>query len=113
MKKIILSVIALFVFSAFGLAQYQDTLWYDNGQIQEIRAYSEFTGQLNGKCLQYFEDGTLSAVVNYKDGLKDGLWRIWHPNGELAYKLHYKNGERTGTWKGYDQKGDLLFEKKY
>lgn len=113
MKKLILSIITLFLFSALGLAQYQDTLRYDNGQIQEIRTYNNSSGELNGKSIQYFKDGTLAAVVNYKDGLKNGFWHIWHPNGELAYKLHYKNEERIGTWRGYDKKSDLFFVKKY
>ena len=113
MKKIILSVIALFVFSAFGLAQYQDTLWHNNEQIREIRTYKDSTGVLNGKCIQYFEDGSVSAIVYYKNGLKNGPWRIWHPNGNVAYELQYKKGERIGVWKSYNPEGKLVFEKKY
>lgn len=94
------------------MSQYSDTLWYNTGEIMEIRQYNE-TKEFDGKCTRYFEDGTISAIAHYKGGVKDGLWRVWHPNGNIAYELHYNKGERIGTWKGFDKKGDLIFERKY
>lgn len=113
MKKLILSLITFFMFSAFALAQYQDTTWYDNGNIKEIKSFDENTLELNGLCILYFENGDTSAIAMYKNGLKNGLWRVWHPNGNLAYELHYENGNRIGVWLAYNQEGILVKKEKY
>lgn len=112
MKKLILSLIALFMLSALAFTQHQDTLWYNNNQIEEIRSFNS-DSELDGKCVRFFEDGSFSAIAYYKNGVKDGLWRVWHPNGNIAYELQYKKGERIGVWKSYDPEGKLVFEKKY
>jgi len=40
-------------------------------------------------------------------GLKQGVWKKYHPNGIVRYEGQFKNDKPTGTFKHYDDKGKL------
>jgi antitoxin component YwqK of YwqJK toxin-antitoxin module len=113
MKKIITFLAFFFLSSAFALGQCSDTLYYDSGKIKEIRTFCDSTHQFNGQSIAYFENGKISAVASYVQGVKHGPWRVWHPNGELAYDLYYQYGEKAGEWKAFKEDGELLGIRNY
>ena len=43
----------------------------------------------------------------FKNGLKEGYWQQFHPNGQLRYKGHYIEGLREGLWESYWDNGQL------
>ena len=47
----------------------------------------------NGEMFFKNENGQLKAKVNYKEGIKDGLWELYYENGQLEEKTNYKDGE--------------------
>ena len=57
-----------------------------------------FTGQIYS-----FHPGTLDTlwVRNYKDGLKNGVWRKYFLNGELKEKRKFRKGKKEGDYVGY------------
>jgi antitoxin component YwqK of YwqJK toxin-antitoxin module len=59
---------------------------YDNGFLKERNEYNRFN----------------------ENGLKEGKWRTYFPNGTLQSESIYKNGEKNGLSKTYDKKGKLI-----
>jgi antitoxin component YwqK of YwqJK toxin-antitoxin module len=121
MKKLFVLFVAL-LFSSSLWAQKEfvawgtcvnDTSFYDNGNIKEIRPYCDSLHVLHGTCILYFENGDTSAIANYKQGKKHGIWKVWHPTGAVAYELFYHEGEKAGIWYAYNEKGELQNKREY
>ena len=75
-----------------------------------IEAFTGFSkgGQLDGRIIQYREDGTLQRAAEYKDGLVDGVAELFDENGKLFYKSNFKKGERDGLAETYTPSGAVL-----
>lgn len=84
----------------------------NNGKVREELSYDK-QQRLHGKCLAWNADSVLIGEVNYKHGVKHGVWRIYYDNGNQAYEMHYDNGKKVGVWKQWDVKGNLVNEKRY
>ena len=65
-------------------------------------------GKKHGIERHYFEDnGQLSFEIEYVNGKKNGIERIYHHNGELSSHCRYKDGQRHATMKCYNEAGEL------
>jgi len=51
-------------------------------------------GQLNGKRLLYYDDGTIQEEGNFINGKRDGVQRWFDQEGEVKIEFSYKNGEK-------------------
>jgi antitoxin component YwqK of YwqJK toxin-antitoxin module len=58
---------------------------------------------------KYFYDGTtlLSGTGKYINGKKEGVWKMYHPNGVSEYEGVYHEGKKEGIWKEYYDNGNL------
>lgn len=61
-------------------------------------------GKLHGQQQLYFFDGSLNAVIGYKQGLLDGKKAFWKRPDELIEEAFYHNGQLTGSY--YQKKSD-------
>jgi antitoxin component YwqK of YwqJK toxin-antitoxin module len=69
----------------------------------------------------YFNTGELKAETNYvdgtntdiKEGIKNGLEKIYYIEGGLAYSVNYINNKRDGKLTWYDKKGRKIAEMFY
>ena len=59
----------------------------------------------NGKLFDYYEDGNIFSISNYKDGFLNGSFEEFHPNGKLASQGKYNNNNKVGTWFEYSKRG--------
>jgi len=50
----------------------------------------------DGKWIEWHENGTKRAEVNYKDGNENGKFTEWYKNGNMEYEGSYKNGKLDG-----------------
>jgi antitoxin component YwqK of YwqJK toxin-antitoxin module len=41
------------------------------------------------------------------DGIPDGYWEWYRPDGTLKRSGHFANGENVGEWITYDQRGEV------
>jgi len=65
---------------------------------------------------EYFKDGVLKSEIAYKDGsrtdtkegIKDGIEKIYYNSGELAYTVRNVNGKREGALEWYDRDKNYL-----
>ena len=69
---------------------------YDNGQIKSITYRDKKTGLLEGHCVSYTENGSLSMEEDYKDGLRDGKVKYYDAFGNIESIVSYSKGKKQG-----------------
>lgn len=61
-------------------------------------------GERDGLTKQYYSDtGKLRVSGNYKNGVLEGEFKAYYPNGNLQGEIIYKNGEMNGDFKEYHE----------
>ena len=66
-------------------------------------------GQLkNGIFKEFFKDGALSCVGEYRNGEKIGEWKYYLRNGLTKAVGRYDHGKMTDEWKWYRENGELM-----
>src|SRR5437762_2557464 len=59
---------------------------------------NEWRGRVrDGRRVVYFTDGKKESEGRYADGLLDGPWTAWHPNGALFQQGAFVRGLRQGA----------------
>ena len=61
----------------------------------------------DGEYQEWYENGKMKELGNYKSGKQDGLWKSWYKNGKLQEMGTYKAGYKDGVWKTWNENGKL------
>lgn len=61
--------------------------YYDNGQISFIEYYKN--GMKNGKSESWYRNGQKAGEMNYINGMRNGRFTTWFPDGKLLEELEY------------------------
>ncbi len=72
--------------------------------------------KLDGLHITYYEEGIIEEKVQYKNGIKDGIYELYDfiPASKKHYKREvgfYKNGKKNGLFKYYDYYYDAKTDK--
>ena len=59
------------------------------------------TGLLDGTCQEYFENGKIACVKNYKNDIFHGKYTEYNEAGNMISDGNYIYGEKKGVWKSY------------
>jgi hypothetical protein len=59
------------------------------------------------------ENGKLLYVIELKNGIKQGSYKAYYPNGTLKVSGRYKNDLQQGRWKLFDENGNPSEEKEF
>lgn len=80
---------------------------YDNGQLMTIQEYSDGIG--NGSWIQFNPDGTKSEQGTYVENRVEGpVIRYWE-DGSIKAKGQYRHWKQPiGKWTFYDRKGNVV-----
>ena len=107
---------------------YEDgTIWMENCPTDSGKTYFEYyeSGQVrmtglsiepdlrSGKWMSYFQDGTPWSEHHYVDGVKEGVYLVWWPNGERRIQGQFVKGQETGKWMFFDESGNVLKEETF
>jgi len=80
--------------------------WFKGGAIHS--AESGIAGTLlDDKFVKMYHSNQLAEQGQFKEGLKVGLWKTWHPNGTIETIQNWKKGFKYGDYFRYDQNGTL------
>jgi hypothetical protein len=80
--------------------------WFKGGAIHN--AQGGFGGDLlNEVFLKTYHSNQIAEKGNFKNGLKIGVWKTWHPNGSIESTQKWTKGLRTGMYYKYDKNGLL------
>ena len=85
----------------------------ERGQITERYTQDPETKLKEGKSYQYYEDGTVHAESDYKQGQLDGQRKLFYPNGQVEIIERYKAGQFEGLFQSYHNDGQPQLEGKY
>lgn len=105
-------------------------LWTFYNKEGQIIGQYEFKGNdfMASYCIEFkdnkkIEEGSCTAkMIKYEvendhlkitGGMKQGMWKGYHPNGKLAWEGELLMGKRHGHWKIYDETGRLIGEGDY
>ena len=62
---------------------------------------------------EYYPDGKLKSVLNYKKGKLEGIAKYYYENGNLKERVNYRKGKRERTGTIYYETGELKGERSY
>ncbi len=86
--------------------------WFRGGAIHSSE-YG-FGGELlHSEFLKFYHSNQLAESGEFRNGLKEGYWKAWFPNGVLCSKTYWSNGQMDGKHYAYDETGFLVEEGKY
>lgn len=81
-------------------------LYYEDGQ---LAAQGVFYNSLKDSTWSYYSyyDKTLTATEEYQKGLRHGMMVNYYNNGIISEVLDWKNNRKDGVWEQYYQTGAL------
>lgn len=65
--------------------------WYKKDQMYMKQRYINY--KLNGKCIDWHDNGKINNKLYYKYGLLNGVYQNWNKYGQSIFKIHYINGK--------------------
>jgi antitoxin component YwqK of YwqJK toxin-antitoxin module len=88
------------------------TEYHENGQPEE-KTYYKNGKKVSKTRFDYYENGQLISIENYKNELLEGLHEDFYENGKLMTRGNYKDGKIDGLWEYFDEEGNLIGTKEY
>ena len=97
------------------------TYYYPNGKVQKVVPFSE--GLEDGMSYEYDTSGTIITITEYKagfvkstdrinrrdaNGLKQGKWEDFWPNGKVKSSGSYLDDKKNGYFKDFNEFGNLV-----
>jgi antitoxin component YwqK of YwqJK toxin-antitoxin module len=70
--------------------------YFVNGKKRSV--IGERNGIFNGVYKVFYSSGELWEEGTYADGEREGLWTTWYRNGVIAKEGDFLNGEYNGLW---------------
>lgn len=80
----------------------------NNGFVRSITSYKN--GLIDGVSKIYYDNGQLKEENTYRKGKAEGVSRGYYENGQLLGEIHNKNGELSGKIKMYYDDGSVLID---
>lgn len=71
---------------------------------KSIERVSEFIvgkNAFNGDFKDFDQRGTVILTGHYNEGVKEGLFKAFHPNGTLKWEVTFQSNRPIGEWKYY------------
>ncbi|HAP70758.1 MAG TPA: hypothetical protein DCR04_13740 [Flavobacteriales bacterium] len=105
MKNLMMLMVAVLV-SSFSFAQ---TVKYDNGSVKsEYKQVGELVA-----VTHYYQSGTVKETGFFKDEIPEGKWETFAENGTKTAELNYKDGKRNGEFRVWDEFTQAYMEISY
>jgi antitoxin component YwqK of YwqJK toxin-antitoxin module len=82
---------------------------YPNGQIKSSGNHS-MSNHEDGQWYYFREDGSLEKMMFYSNGLVDGPYGEYYPNGQASLICTFSKGNQSGVSKSYYENGSLKEE---
>lgn len=95
---------------------YMETHFVDSDTIERMITVKDTSGKFlikngEGTLNEFYASGKPKLISNYKEGLLDGVFKEWNPNGMKKTEGAYKNGLKDETWSLYYFVTDQIYQK--
>ena len=67
----------------------------------------------NGTSILKYNNNTIAEAIDYKNGIKNGVFKKWFEDGTLSFEAFYANGQLHGVSKSWWSNGNLRSESNY
>jgi len=101
MKKGMIIFILLLTSYSVESQSITDTIFWENENPKEIYTISGKTMKLEGFAYKFFQDGTVSKIIEYRNGLKNGTSKEFFQAGNLKAETSYINDTLDGVKRTY------------
>jgi len=108
-QRTLLAVVICLSLLAVSCSRKVEKEYYPNGKMKSVLNYKN--GQLEGIALYYHENGNLKERVNYRRGKRERTGTTYYESGKLKEEITYEDGEPVLV-KAFDENGKLLSETK-
>jgi len=96
---------------AAGCSREMKKEYYPDGKLKAVLNYKK--GELDGLALYYYQNGNLKERANYRKGTRERVSTTYYEDGNLKEEIHYADGKREGLARLYDEDGRLIGEAVY
>jgi hypothetical protein len=83
--------------------------WFQNGYSKEDIPH-DLNGMKNGIYRIWHENGNLFTEMMFVNDILNGINRRWYENGNLQFEGDYENGKQKGLTKIWDEEGKIISE---
>ena len=101
--------------SGIYINEKKDSTWHffseENGKLVSEEHYKD--GLIDGLSKVFFPEGGLSELNVYKQGIKDGLWEQYYDDGKIKLRGAFKSGEKQGAFKIFYPSGHFMISGQY
>jgi len=102
-----LTLLIVLLFAAAGCSREVKKEYYPDGKLKSVLNYKK--GQLEGIALYYYQNGQLKERVNYRRGKRERTGTTYYESGKLKEEINYVDGKRKSV-KLYNENGELISE---
>ena len=81
------------------------TIWYADKKLWQEGLYDY--DKLDGKWVDYYDNGILKQELQYDKGLLDGTLKFYYPTGQLMQHAEYKQDKLHGVVINYYEDGKI------
>ena len=85
--------------------------FYFDGLLKFEKNYKD--EKMDGKYINYYENGKKESEVFYKDGELDGKYIGWYENGKKRGEAFFKDGEEDDKSTEYYENGQMKYTENY
>jgi antitoxin component YwqK of YwqJK toxin-antitoxin module len=86
--------------------------WYKSNEIHQSKG--DYSGNLlHGNYVRHYITNELAEKGNFSYGLKKGEWKNWYKNGSLKTISNWKKGVLSGEYFLHNDSGELLLTGRY
>jgi len=97
------------MFSSSAFAKKVEKLPVERGGLH----YEYFSTNIANGQYEVYHRGYPKYRFTYKDGKREGLFKVYHENGQLKKKTTWKDGELDGIAEEYNEKGQKIRQGSY
>jgi antitoxin component YwqK of YwqJK toxin-antitoxin module len=93
----------------------RDSIWKFYSEFDSVVVSEEFykDGKKEGISRIFYPDGTVAERSNWKNGTRSGLWEQYYTDGKLKLKCAYNNDLKDGPLKTYHMSGKIWLTGQY
>jgi len=89
-----------------GLREGPRRSWYEDGSLWAVGEFKN--GRDHGTWEVWYPDGTKSQEFTMDEGAWHGTHTTWHPNGQKRSEVLWVHGQRQGPARVWDEDGNLV-----
>jgi antitoxin component YwqK of YwqJK toxin-antitoxin module len=81
--------------------------WYDNGKKENVKTWVNH--KPSGLCQAWYRNGKPKLREEYNDrGEKNGIWQEWWPHNKIKSIVEYKDGINDGLYEKREENGNTV-----